>query len=121
MALDEKADGRDVRAESAYEEAVRRRARVAPGTYAGAGLFGWWALLFAASAALYWRGLRAGYFSDDLLFFFNSPPAHLYDYFGMRGAAAQAYRPLEAIILTVIQRHFWFNTLPIHLLSRFIC
>ncbi|MBV8902623.1 MAG: hypothetical protein JOZ22_03230 [Acidobacteriia bacterium] len=77
----------------------------------------WWVLLFCASAALYWPGLRGGYFSDDLLFFFYSPPPHWWDYFATRGAAAQAYRPLEAIILTAIQQRFWFNTLPIHLLS----
>ena len=76
-----------------------------------------WALLFAASLVLYWPGLCAGYFSDDLLFFFNAPPRHLFDYFATRGAAAQAYRPLEAIILTLIQQHFRFETLPIHLLS----
>jgi hypothetical protein len=82
-----------------------------------AAVLGTWALLFTASLLLYWPGLRAGYFSDDLLFFFYSPPPHLYDYFATRGAAAQAYRPLEAIILTLIQQHFWFETLPIHLLS----
>lgn len=78
---------------------------------------GWWALAFAASIGLYWAGLRAGYFSDDLLFFFNKPPQHLYEYFAIHGAAPQAYRPLEAILLTAIQQHFHFNTLPIHLCS----
>jgi hypothetical protein len=81
------------------------------------GVLGCWLLVFAASLILYWPGLRGGYFSDDLLFFFSSPPAHLYDYFAIRGAAAHAFRPLEAIILTLIQQRFWFNTLPIHLLS----
>jgi hypothetical protein len=76
-----------------------------------------WGLLFCASLVLYWPGLRGGYFSDDLLFFFYSPPAHWWSYFATRGAAAQAYRPLEAIILTSIQQHFRFNTVPIHLLS----
>jgi hypothetical protein len=77
----------------------------------------WWVLLFCASILLYWPGLRGGYFSDDLLFFFYSPPAHWWDYFATRGAAAQAYRPLEAIILTVLQQRFGFDTVPIHLLS----
>lgn len=77
----------------------------------------WWVVFFCLSIVLYWPGLRGGYFSDDLLFFFYSPPKHLWEYFAMRGAAAQAYRPLEAIILTAIQQRFWFNTLPIHLLS----
>lgn len=77
----------------------------------------WWGLLFCASILLYWPGLRGGYFSDDLLFFFYSPPAHWWDYFATRGAAAQAYRPLEAIILSAVQHRFGFDTVPIHLLS----
>lgn len=110
-----KDDSSDV---STATEAIRgTRPRIGLREYAGAGWLGWWALLFAASIVLYWPGLREGYFSDDLLFFFNSPPAHLYDYFAVKGAAAHAYRPLEAIILTLIQQHFWFNTLPIHLCS----
>lgn len=82
-----------------------------------AALLGGSAFWLVASLLLYWPGLRAGYFSDDLLFFFSSPPQHLWDYFAMRGAAAQAYRPLEAIILTWVQQRFRFETLPIHLLS----
>ncbi|HLI30910.1 MAG TPA: hypothetical protein VKV79_07425 [Terriglobia bacterium] len=102
---------------TAQAQTVTARETSVGGAYGGAGLLWRWALLFAASLLLFWPGLRAGYFSDDLLFFFNSPPAHWYDYFAIRGAAAQAYRPLEAIILSSIQRHFWFETLPIHLLS----
>jgi hypothetical protein len=83
----------------------------------GAELLGCWTALMGACLLLYWPGLRAGYFSDDLLFFFYAPPRHLYDYFAFRGAAAQAYRPLEAIILTLIQQHYRFETLPIHLIS----
>jgi len=100
----------------------RERERTATG--AGLGLrrgpwaLAWlWLFWFAASLLLYWPGLRAGYFSDDLLFFYYSPPRHLWDYFAQRGAAAQAYRPLEAIILSLIQQKFRFETLPIHLLS----
>ncbi len=74
-----------------------------------------WALLFCAALVLYWPALHAGYFSDDFLFYFTSPPAHLYDYFFRVGAAIHAYRPLEAIILTVTQQHFRFETMPIHL------
>jgi hypothetical protein len=76
-----------------------------------------WAVLVLLCIALYWPNLHAGYFSDDFLFFFDSPPANLYDYFSKMGAAAHAYRPLEAIILTVIQQHFRFETFPIHLAS----
>jgi len=76
-----------------------------------------WAALVLLSIALYWPNLHAPYFSDDFLFFFDSPPPHLYDYFSKMGAAAHAYRPLEAIILTVIQQHFRFETFPIHLAS----
>jgi hypothetical protein len=76
-----------------------------------------WAAFFCLSISLYWPGLRGSYFSDDLLFFFYSAPRHWWDYFATRGAAAQAYRPLEAIILTAIQQRFWFNSLPVHLLS----
>lgn len=74
-----------------------------------------WALLFGAALALYWPARQAGYFSDDFLFFFTSPPAHLYDYFFRIGSAIHAYRPLEAIILTATQQHFRFETMPIHL------
>lgn len=98
-----------------------RKAKAQPGGFAqwgaAAALPGLWACWFAASLVLYWPGLRAGYFSDDLLFFFNSPPRHLWDYFAMRGAAVQAYRPIEAVILTLVQQKFRFETLPIHLLS----
>lgn len=106
-----------MRTGTAQERTGTVGATVVRGEYGGAAVLGWWALLFGASLLLYWPGLRAGYFSDDLLFFFNSPPPHLFDYFATRGAAAQAYRPLEAIILTLIQQNFRFETLPIHLLS----
>ena len=76
-----------------------------------------WTILFCAAVALYWPALHAGYFSDDFLFFATNPPAHLYDYFFRVGAAIHAYRPLEAIILTVTQQHLRFETLPIHLLA----
>src|SRR5260370_1967713 len=76
-----------------------------------------WAVLLLLCIALYWPNLHAGYFSDDFLFFFDSPPAHLYNYFSQMGAAAHAYRPIEAIVLTIIQKHFRFDTFPIHLLS----
>lgn len=109
-------DGIGVRTGTAEEETVGPTQFV-PDRNGVKTVAGWWALVFGACLVLYWPGLRGGYFSDDLLFFFNSPPAHLYDYFATRGAAAHAYRPLEAMILTVIQQRFWFNTLPIHLLS----
>ncbi|HEX3683668.1 MAG TPA: hypothetical protein VHU83_14110 [Bryobacteraceae bacterium] len=110
-------DGAYVRTGTAQERTATLGAPILRGKYGVAAVLGWWALLFGASLLLYWPGLRAGYFSDDLLFFFNAPPPHLFDYFATRGAAAQAYRPLEAIILTFIQQNFRFETLPIHLLS----
>jgi hypothetical protein len=76
-----------------------------------------WAITFCMAVALYWPALHAGYFSDDFLFFATDPPEHLYDYFFRVGAAIHAYRPLEAIILTVTQQHLRFETLPIHLLA----
>lgn len=117
MPREKKADAAPVTAGSETQAKPKPRSLVESRGHGAAVWLGCWMLLFAAAAALYWPGLRGGYFSDDLLFFFNSPPAHLYDYFAIRGAAAQAYRPLEAIILTLIQQRFWFNTLPIHLLS----
>lgn len=110
-------DGAYVRTGTGPEATTVAEARLLRGKNKVTAVLATWALLFAASLVLYWPGLRAGYFSDDLLFFFNSPPRHLFDYFATRGAAAQAYRPLEAIILTLIQQHFRFETLPIHLLS----
>ena len=74
----------------------------------------WLALLIAFAACLYFPYLNAGYFSDDFLFYYNSPPSHLYDYFSSTGAVAHAYRPLEAIFLTIVQQHFAFQTWPIH-------
>ncbi len=71
-------------------------------------------LLPALAFFLYLPWLNAGYFSDDFLFYYNSPPAHLYQYFFGSVAVAHAYRPLEAIFLTVVQRHFEFQTWPIH-------
>ena len=61
--------------------------------------------------------LRAPYFSDDLLFYFKPPAPHWYTYFVTVGPALQAYRPLEAAILTQIQLHFGFETWPIHVIS----
>jgi hypothetical protein len=116
----EKDDGACVRTETGHESApagakpALRSIRFGNGP---AALFGCWLALFGAALLLYWPGLRAGYFSDDLLFFFYSPPSHLYQYFASPGGSAQAYRPLEAIILTLIQQHYRFDTLPIHLIS----
>ncbi|HWE51155.1 MAG TPA: hypothetical protein VG273_15290 [Bryobacteraceae bacterium] len=75
-----------------------------------------WFLPFFA-LLLYFPYLNAGYFSDDFLFYYNSPPAHLYSYFSSTGAVAHAYRPLEAIVLTIIQERFAFQTWPIHALA----
>jgi hypothetical protein len=61
--------------------------------------------------------LNAGYFSDDFLFFYDSPPPHFYDHFFSIGLVAHAYRPLEAIFLTLVQRNFGFQTWPIHLVA----
>lgn len=66
---------------------------------------------------LYLPYLNAGYFSDDFLFFYNTPPPHLYRYFLNVGAVAHAYRPLEAIYLTLVQSHFGFQTWPIHVVA----
>lgn len=77
---------------------------------------GWFAF-FCLTALLYTPYLGAPYFSDDFLFFFTPHPAHLYQYFWMPGAASHLYRPAEAILLTLIQTHYGFNTLAIHLIS----
>lgn len=106
-----------MRTGTAQEHTIAAGQPAASSRYKGAALLAWWIVLFAVSLLLFSPGLRAGYFSDDLLFFFNSPPAHWYDFFAIRGVAAQAYRPLEAILLSAVQRHFWFETLPIHLLA----
>jgi hypothetical protein len=76
-----------------------------------------WVALFALTVALYTPYLDAPYFSDDLAFYYYAPPPHLFDYFWMHGSAAHAYRPGEAIILTLIQSHFGMNTLGIHLVA----
>jgi hypothetical protein len=76
-----------------------------------------WLALFALTVALYTPYLNAPYFSDDLAFYYYAPPPHLVDYFWMHGSAMHAYRPGEAIILTLIQSHFGMNTLGIHLVS----
>lgn len=76
-----------------------------------------WLLFFGLTIALYTPFLNAPYFGDDLLVVFTSPPPHLFDYFWMPDAAPPAYRPAVAIVNTLIQSHFGFNTLPIHLVS----
>jgi hypothetical protein len=76
-----------------------------------------WLLSFGLTLALYAPFLSVPYFGDDLLFYFSSPPPHLFEYFWLQGYASQAYRPGEAIILTLIQSRFGLNTLPIHLVS----
>ncbi len=76
-----------------------------------------WLLCYLLTALLYLPFLSAPYFSDDFLFYFNSPPAHLYQYLWTPGAASHLYRPAEAMILTAIQTRFGFETLPIHLIA----
>jgi hypothetical protein len=64
--------------------------------------------------------LHAPYFGDDLeVFFALDPPSHLWEYFlhFQTGVMDHAYRPIEAVLLTLIQQHFWLNTVPIHLIS----
>ena len=63
---------------------------------------------------LYLPYLNAGYFSDDFDYYYYSPPAHLYYYFASNALVGHAYRPLEEIFLTIVQRHFVFQTWPIH-------
>jgi len=64
--------------------------------------------------------LHAPYFGDDLqVFFALDPPSHLWGYFLHieTGTMDHAYRPIEAVLLTLIQQHFWLNTVPIHVIS----
>ena len=76
-----------------------------------------WLISYALTLLIYLPWLSAPYYSDDFLFYFAPPPPHLYDFFRMPGASAQLYRPAESIILRVIQSHFGFHTLLIHLIA----
>ncbi len=96
---------------------MKSAVRVPPSRLAPVRLAMIWVASYVLTVLLYTPYLGAPYFSDDFALYFTSPPPHLYEYLWMPGAFSHLYRPLEAMILTVIQQRFGFNTTPIHLIS----
>jgi hypothetical protein len=76
----------------------------------------WLGALLLLACLVYGPSLHAQYFEDDFLFLFDGscrdfarPFLHKYP--------TGWYRPLEAALLTCIQRHFQMNTVPIHVVA----
>lgn len=77
-----------------------------------------WAAAFAGVALLlYARGLNGGYFGDDFLFVRWPPRLDVAAALFQRNPLSGWYRPLEALVLQLVQTRVGLATWPIHLLA----
>lgn len=72
-------------------------------------------LYFAVGILVYSPGCTGKYFSDDFKFVFETPSSKLLYYFCHENPHASWYRPIEAMILSVIQMFAGLNSVPVHL------
>lgn len=74
--------------------------------------------LLVGAFFIYFPGLQGAYFGDDFQNFVDPPPdSSLYFFHHRLDPRPHAYRPLEATVLLLIQRHFGLETWPIHVLQ----
>ena len=70
-------------------------------------------VLIAAGFVVYFAGLRADYYGDDLSFIFDDPLSKIGYYFTHRNPFG-FYRPIEGAFLAAVQAGFDLSTVPIH-------
>lgn len=77
--------------------------------------------LILAGLIVYWPSLRVPYFGDDLRYMFQGWPLRLGYFFTHRDYDPHGFRPLQNIILAVIQdRVGLWVTWPIHVITVFL-
>jgi hypothetical protein len=84
-------------------------------------VFSWLGFLAAVGLLTYYVGLRGQYFGDDYKFFLAPLSSNLFHFFIHKNPYNEiAYRPLEAVVLMLIQDSFATDTLLIHALALLI-
>lgn len=74
-------------------------------------------ILFVMTA-LYAQGIHGNYFGDDFQFVFKPLPPNVFYYFShINELNVMAYRPIQAVIMTVIQQYAGTSTMPLHCVS----
>ncbi len=63
---------------------------------------------------LYAGGMSGQYFADDFKYVFDSPSTKIFHFFFNNNPNAAFYRPIESMVLAVIQSLFGLSTFPIH-------
>jgi hypothetical protein len=75
----------------------------------------WLFAILVASVALYYPGLRTGYFADDYQWFFDPAPGSIFYYFTHPNPnAIDTYRPIQAAFMILVQRYSGLDTLAVH-------
>jgi hypothetical protein len=74
------------------------------------------AICLAIGCAIYGAGLNSAYYADDFKYVVNQPSTKTFHFFLHSNPNAANYRPIELMVLTVVQTWFGTATLPIHLL-----
>jgi len=78
---------------------------------------GWLAAFVALAVPLYARGLNGGYFGDDFLFVTWPPHLDVAAALFQRNRMSGWYRPLEALVLQLVQTRTGLATWPIHVIA----
>lgn len=73
-------------------------------------------LCLAIGCAIYGSGLNGAYYADDFKYVFDQPSTKTFHFFLHSNPNAAFYRPIESMLLAVVQTCFGTDTLPIHLL-----
>jgi hypothetical protein len=73
-------------------------------------------IFLVVGCAIYWAGLNGAYFGDDFNYVFHQPSSKAFHFFLHANPNATFYRPIESMVLAVVQTYFATATWPIHLL-----
>jgi len=83
-------------------------------SYIGLALF---AGMMGAGVLAFYPGLTGPYYADDFKFLFSEPSEKFFYFFLHPNPNGAFYRPLDSMVLAVIQSWAGSNTLPIHILA----
>ncbi|HUI29183.1 MAG TPA: hypothetical protein VLX91_03120 [Candidatus Acidoferrales bacterium] len=72
--------------------------------------------LSAVGFASYWVGLHGAYYADDFKLVFPNPSSKIFYFFSHPNPNSSFYRPLEWMVVSIVQWLAGMNTFPIHLI-----
>lgn len=77
----------------------------------------WLAALAVAAIAVFWGGMRSGYYADDFSYYFHPLPSNFFHYFTHENPSQVMYRPVFSTFMVAVQHLWGLEPLPIHVAS----